>query len=149
MFKALYVITKAGMPLFIYEPEHVSKTSEEARTLFSGMLTALMQFLIEVQVGEVKDFVTESNRVSISTTEEYAVVLVSDIAIKISDEDVTLLLDRARAELSLILHNKSPMSVVSNELDDIFNETFKRIVENWEKEISKSEASKKMQKSLW
>ncbi|MCE7733984.1 MAG: hypothetical protein GPJ54_03840 [Candidatus Heimdallarchaeota archaeon] len=149
MFKALYIITRAGMPLFIYEPEHVNKTSEEAQTLFSGMLTALMRFLVEVEVGEVKDFVTESNRVSISTTDDYAVVLVSEMATNLSDEDISLLLDRSRAEISLILQNKSPMSVVTNALDDLFNSVFERIIADWKKEISKSVASKKMQKSLW
>ena len=149
MFKALYVITKAGIPLFIYEPEHVNKTSEEAKALFSGMLTALMQFLVEVQVGEIKDFKSESNRVSISTTAEYAIVVVSDLSTKLSEEDLSLLLERSRAEISLMFHNKSPLSVISIELDELFPSTFKRIVSNWEKEILKSEASKKMQKSLW
>lgn len=149
MFKALYVITKAGIPLFIYEPEHVRKTSEEAKTLFSGMLTALMKFLIEVEVGEVQDFVTESNRVSISSTTEYAIVLVSDIKTKLKDEDINTLLERAGSEITFILHNKTPLSVITAEMDELFNMTFKRITENWQKEISKTEASKKMHKSLW
>ena len=150
MFKELYVISKAGIPLHFYQKGASQNPTEGRTTLFSGIISAIMKFLVEVDVGDVKNFITESNQISISSAPNFAIILINDINAKINEQDVTDLFTRLSSEIGLALIDYDDgMHISDEETINKLNDIFQRIIPAWENEAKKSQAAKRLKKSLW
>lgn len=150
MFKELYVISKAGIPLHFYHQGASQNPTEGRTTLFSGIISAIMKFLVEVDVGDVKNFVTESNQISISSASNFAIILISDINAKLNEQDVNDLFNKLTNEIGLALIDYEDGTHISDEETIMkLNNIFERVIPAWENEVKKSEAAKRLKKSLW
>ncbi|MBY9001056.1 MAG: hypothetical protein KGD64_09090 [Candidatus Heimdallarchaeota archaeon] len=148
MIRAFYILTPGGVPIFYYDPVEKKDALDEA-ILFTGLITAIQNFLIEVEIGAPKQFTTNTREVYIETTNCFGLVLVKDQSDEITSDDVEKLLKTLVKKLDILIPDEPSCDFV----DDAERLQIRRIVEKilpeWENTIKESKAVKKMREGLW
>ena len=78
MIKSLYIVTPGGTPIYFYDPIKGKDQLADA-ILFTGLITAIQNFMVEIRIGEAQKFSTSKNEVHIKTTSCFGVVLIKEI----------------------------------------------------------------------
>ncbi|MHA2251543.1 MAG: hypothetical protein ACXAD7_14360 [Candidatus Kariarchaeaceae archaeon] len=151
MLTALYIISKGGIPLHIYNPTvSISDDNDHAAILFSGIISAIQNFLIEINIGEARSFTTATHNINIFSRDNYACVVINELDDEYSEKQIASLFDSVTVEVDLILKDFDQAKVVNTpEVDGLLGMAISRIVSIWKKENSESKASKKLKNSLW
>ncbi|MHA1347684.1 MAG: hypothetical protein ACTSVO_09690 [Candidatus Heimdallarchaeaceae archaeon] len=148
MIRAFYILTPGGIPVFYYNPVEKKDALSDA-ILFTGLITAIQNFLIEVEIGAPKQFTTNTREVYIETTDCFGLVLVKDQMDEISADDVQQLLALLVKKLDSIIPDKQTCDVVDETERRQIREIVDKILLEWKNTIKGSKASKKMKEGLW
>ena len=148
MIRALYILTTGGVPVFYYDPVEKKDAISEA-ILFTGLITAIQNFLIEVEIGAPKQFTTNTREVYIETTSCFGLVLVKDQSDEITSEDVETLLKMLVKKLDIVIPNEKSCDYIDDKERDNIRKIVEKILPEWEKTIKQSKASKSMKEGLW
>ncbi len=148
MIRAFYILTPGGIPVFYYDPVEKKDALADA-ILFTGLITAIQNFLIEVEIGAPKQFTTNTREVYIETTSCFGLVLVKDQNDDISANDVQHLLSSLVNRLDLVMPDKQSCDLVDDTERRQIREIVDKILVDWKKIIKESKASKKMKEGLW
>ncbi|MHA1202859.1 MAG: hypothetical protein ACTSQ4_10090 [Candidatus Heimdallarchaeaceae archaeon] len=148
MIRAFYILTPGGIPVFYYDPVEKKDALADA-ILFTGLITAIQNFLIEVEIGAPKQFTTNTREVYIETTNCFGLVLVKDQKDDISADDVQQLLKLLVNKLDGIIPDKQTCDVVDDTERRQIREIVDKILADWKEIIKESKASKKMKEGLW
>ncbi|MCE7734914.1 MAG: hypothetical protein GPJ54_08565 [Candidatus Heimdallarchaeota archaeon] len=145
----LYIISNGGLPLFIYPKEQNVEASDGKNTLFAGILSALLKLLVEVEIGEVEQLITKSNTIYIHSSNIYSIICILKREHGIDESDIYTLLRSTMDEISLLTLDREQFSLITPNLEILFENAFNRLVKQWERETASSTISKLMQQSLW
>ncbi len=148
MIRAFYILTPGGIPVFYYDPVEKKDALADA-ILFTGLITAIQNFLIEVKIGSPKQFTTNTREVYIETTDCFGLVLVKDQKDEISTDDVQQLLKLLVTKLDGLIPDKQSCDVVDDTERRQIREIVDKILVDWKNIIKESKASKKMKEGLW
>ena len=148
MIRAFYILTPGGIPVFYYDPVEKKDALADA-ILFTGLITAIQNFLIEVEIGAPKQFTTNTREVYIETTNCFGLVLVKDQNDDISADDVQQLLTLLVNRLDLVMPDKQSCDLVDDTERRQIREIVDKILLKWKNTIKESKAVKKMKEGLW
>ncbi|MCG3225044.1 MAG: hypothetical protein H7647_11295 [Candidatus Heimdallarchaeota archaeon] len=148
MIRAFYILTPGGIPVFYYDPVEKKDALADA-ILFTGLITAIQNFLVEVEIGAPKQFTTNTREVYIKTTDCFGLVLVKDQKDDISTDDVQQLLKLLVNKLDGLIPDKQSCDVVDDTERRQIREIVDKILVYWKEIIKESKASKKMKEGLW
>ncbi len=146
MIKGLYVISQAGVPIYSYNENE----TEDQDILFSGLITAIKKFLEEINVGQVRQFTTESHIIQIYSNAGYAVVFIFDLSSGIDAESGKKLYNTILEQLGdSIKMFEEAGTHFTDELETLLSLTISQSLAIWKEYIAQSKVSKKIQESLW
>ena len=127
MINALYIISPGGVPVYFYNP--ITREDELADAiLFSGLISAIRNFLVETKIGEPEKFTTKSNAVYLEATQCFAVVLIKDIDDSIPSKEVKELLTALTSEISSFLPDDQSCNVVEEEEAEVIRNIADKIM---------------------
>ena len=127
MINALYIISPGGVPVYFYNP--ITREDELADAiLFSGLIAAIRNFLVETEIGEPEQFTTKSNAVFLEATNCFAVVLIKDIDDSIPSKEVKGLLSTLTTEISSILPDDQACNILEEEEAEIIRNIADKIM---------------------
>ncbi len=148
MIEALYIISQDGIPIYSYS--EMNSTGMDIDVLFSGLITAIKKFLIEINVGEVQQFATESHQVQIYSKQNYAVVFIFNTEGNITKEKGERLYSIIHEELGDSLEMfEASKGDLGNELNTLLTIAVSKSLEKWKRYLKQSEVQKKIRESLW
>ncbi len=151
MSLSLFIITHSGLPLYTYVTEgKVDDSTNEV--LFSGMISAILSFLGESNVGAAKSFTTETKFIYIRRLERFALISLTPIDDKkYTNENLDKLLVRLETLINFILtkFKDSELPYKSGEISETLNEPIAEIINKWEKELKQSKASRTFKNGIW
>jgi len=148
MIRAFYILTPGGVPVFYYDPVEKKDALADA-ILFTGLITAIQNFLIEVEIGAPKQFTTNTREVYIETTNCFGLVLVKDQKDGISADDVQHLLASLVKKLDLFMPDKQSCELVDDTERRQIREIVDKMLLEWKNTVKESKAAKKMKEGLW
>lgn len=148
MIRAFYILTPGGVPVFYYDPVEKKDAISEA-ILFTGLITAIQNFLIEVEIGAPKQFSTKTREVYIETTSCFGLVLVKDQNDEITPAEVEDLLQMLIKDLDIIIPDEQSCDIIDDEERLKIRKIVDNILSKWEKSTKQSKAVKKMKEGLW
>jgi len=131
MIKSLYIISPGGVPVYFYDP--ISGTDKLADAiLFSGLIAAIRNFLVEVDIGEPEQFTTKRSEVYLEATNCFAVVLIKEVGDGISPKTVKELISELTSEISKLLPNDQACNVIEEDEAEIIRGMADIILKKWE-----------------
>ncbi len=150
MIQALYIISKSGIPLCSFV---VSEEKAPDPLLFSGLLSAIRSFLLDTNVGELKQFITHSTEVYIEVLkaiddengDHYGIVLLKDSDQNIPDDLIKLLIANISTNLDILkdkIHDYK-------ELEDELRSIILPLIKDWEDLIKEDKIVKRLKEGLW
>ena len=149
MLSGLYIISNSGIPL--YHQNELNFMFGEGNTdndiLFSGLITAVQKFLVEIHVGEAKSFMTDNYNLNIYSEDHFAYVFIVDKKSSISS--LGTLHKRLNAQIKPLLQDNENLDLISNNIRSLIKLGVSKVLSEWIKEEEESSASKKAKESLW
>ncbi|MFW9852754.1 MAG: hypothetical protein ACFFDS_07425 [Candidatus Thorarchaeota archaeon] len=131
MIKSLYIISPGGVPVYYYDPASGTDKLADA-ILFSGLISAIRNFLVEVDIGEPEQFTTKSNEVYLEATNCFAVVLIKEIGDGIPSRIVKELISELTSEISKLLPDDQACNVIEEDEAEIINGMANIIIKKWQ-----------------
>jgi hypothetical protein len=130
MIKSLYIISPGGVPVYFYDP--VSGTDKLADAiLFSGLIAAIRNFLVEVDIGEPEQFTTKSSEVYLEATNCFAVVLIKEVGDEIPPRIVKELISELTSEISKLLPDDQACNVLEEDEAELIKGMADIILKKW------------------
>ncbi len=127
MINALYIISPGGVPVYFYNP--ITREDQLADAiLFSGLIAAIRNFLVETNIGEPEQFTTKSNAVYLEATNCFAVVLIKDIDDSIPSSEVKDLLSALTTEIGKFLPDDQACNVLEEEEAEMIRDIADKIM---------------------
>ena len=78
MITALYIMSPGGIPVYYYD--RITKEDKLSDAiLFTGLLTAIKNFMSETEVGEPERVSTSTREIYLKNTSCFSVVLIKDL----------------------------------------------------------------------
>ena len=148
MIRAFYILTPGGVPIFYYDPVEKKDAISDA-ILFTGLITAIQNFLIEVEIGAPKQFTTNTREVYIEATTCFGLVLVKDQNDGTTAEEIQQLLGYLIQKLNFIIPDEQYCEYIDDTERRQIREVVDKILFDWTETIEQSKASKKMKEGLW
>ena len=152
MLQAIYVMSKTGTPLYVYNeiPIDDSEESDMNAILFSGLFSAIQAFLNEITIGEAEQFSTKYSELFIKSTEDIAVVVIASKNTSYTKEEVELLQQEVLDKVQSVISDAAIEDPGVGELvEQLFDPIIKQIIRAWKEKVEQSKAVKKMRESLW
>ncbi|MHA1684793.1 MAG: hypothetical protein ACTSYD_00145 [Candidatus Heimdallarchaeaceae archaeon] len=147
MIHAIYIINRAGIPL--YYKETLDNASDITRaTLFSGVISAIQSLLKDMEIGEATEVSTKAYDILLEVAADFAVVLVLNPC---NDEDKKKLrkeLAKLTTKVSFGFKNITESNLTKKE-EELLNDLTNDFMVKCEKILSASEATKRLRESLW
>ncbi len=153
----VYIIDESGIPLLYLDNPLKTKSTKitpdmPEEFLFSGLVTAIMSFLEEMNQGKLKGFQTEKSNIFIYKLKTFSVIVVTDLNANIRVEELTELLKQLSLEVSFKLNsvpNQQEVWIVDeSELKDLEDRIVQLLTE-WSTKKNEDPAVKKVRDSLW
>lgn len=147
MIKSLYIVTPGGTPLYYFDAVEGKEQLADA-ILFTGLITAIQNFMVEIKIGNPQKFSTTTSEVYIETTKCFGVVLIKEVEDKISSSIVKTFLSELVNQLKEIIPEEDACSYVDDELGKEIRVKIESLFPRLEK-IKEEEITEKMKENLW
>lgn len=147
MIKALYVISRSGIPLIFIDYNKKSQMGNQ-ETLFAGVITAIQSVMQNLDAGAAQFFETNKNEVYIELTEKFAIALIRDRKQKVDHKYFQDMLQKIATKLAFE-HSIDEDTLLTKEDEDVITSTINDILDETVVQITKTEAAKKISDSLW
>ncbi len=132
MIRSLYIMSPGGVPVYYYD--RIMKEDKIADAiLFTGLITAIKNFMVETDVGEPEVFSTKTREVFLETTDCFTVALIKDTDDNISSKTVKELLSKLTSDLYFVLGGKEACNVIDVEQAEMVKDIADIIIPQWEK----------------
>ncbi|MHA1954195.1 MAG: hypothetical protein ACW96U_09655 [Candidatus Heimdallarchaeaceae archaeon] len=145
MIRSLYIMSPGGVPVYYYDRIQQEDKVAEA-ILFTGLITAIKNFMVEVDVGEPEIFSTKTREVYLEATDCFSVALIKDVDDNISSTIVKELLSNLTTELYFVLGDDQACNVIDLEQAEMVKDIADMIIPDWEKKIELERKEKEEKK---
>jgi hypothetical protein len=135
-------MSPGGVPVYYYDRIQQEDKVAEA-ILFTGLITAIKNFMIETDVGEPEVFSTKTREVYLEATDCFSVALIKDVDDNISPKTVKDLLSNLTTELYFVLGDDEACNVIDLEQAEMVKDIADLIIPEWEKKIESKSKEKK------
>ncbi|MCG3221165.1 MAG: hypothetical protein H7641_07260 [Candidatus Heimdallarchaeota archaeon] len=134
MIRSLYIMSPGGVPVYYYD--RIQKEDKVAEAiLFTGLITAIKNFMVETDVGEPEVFSTKTREVYLEATDCFSVALIKDVNDNISSEIVKELLSNLTSELYFVLGDDQACNVIDLEQAEMVKDIADLVIPDWEEKI--------------
>ena len=127
-------MSPGGVPVYFYDRIQQEDKIAEA-ILFTGLITAIKNFMIETDVGEPEVFSTKTREVYLEATDCFSVALIKDVDDNISSITVKELLSNLTSELYFVLGDDQACNVIDLEQAEMVKDIADLVIPDWEKKI--------------
>ncbi len=148
MIKSFYILSVGGVPIYHYDPVE-KKDSVADAILFSGLITAIQNLMVEVKVGQPRTVTTESNEVYLETANCFGIVLIKQLEDEISPSDVKLMLSKLMERIKRIIPDEEACTYIEDEEREEIKKIVDEEITNWKETYKDSETIKEMKKGFW
>ena len=132
MIRALYIMSPGGVPVYYYDRiQQVDKIADAI--LFTGLITAIKNFMVEADVGEPEVFSTKTREVYLEATDCFSVALIKDVDDSISQTTVKELLSKLTSDLYFVLGDDEACNVIDIEQAEMVKDIADIVISEWEK----------------
>jgi hypothetical protein len=138
-------MSPGGVPVYYYDRIQQEDKVAEA-ILFTGLITAIKNFMVEVDVGEPEIFSTKTREVYLEATDCFSVALIKDVDDNISSTIVKELLSNLTTELYFVLGDDQACNVIDLEQAEMVKDIADMIIPDWEKKIELERKEKEEKK---
>jgi len=143
MIRSLYIMSPGGVPVYYYDRIKQEDKVADA-ILFTGLITAIKNFMVETDVGEPEVFSTKKREVYLEATDCFSVALIKDIEDEISSELVKELLSNLTSEIYFVLGDDEACNVIDLDQAEMVKDIADMVIPEWERKIeAKKEEEKK------
>ncbi len=138
-------MSPGGVPVYYYDRIQQEDKVAEA-ILFTGLITAIKNFMVETDVGEPEVFSTKTREVYLEATDCFSVALIKDVDDDISSKITKELLSNLTTELYFVLGDDQACNVIDLEQAEMVKDIADMIIPNWEKKIELERKEKEEKK---
>ena len=136
-------MSPGGVPVYYYDRIKQEDKVADA-ILFTGLITAIKNFMVETDVGEPEVFSTKKREVYLEATDCFSVALIKDIEDEISSELVKELLSNLTSEIYFVLGDDEACNVIDLDQAEMVKDIADMVIPEWERKIeAKKEEEKK------
>ena len=132
MIRALYIMSPGGVPVYYYDRIQQEDKIADA-ILFTGLITAIKNFMVEADVGEPEVFSTKTREVYLEATDCFSVALIKDVDDSISQTTVKELLSKLTSDLYFVLGDDEACNVIDIEQAEMVKDIADIVISEWEK----------------
>ncbi|MHA1197851.1 MAG: hypothetical protein ACTSQF_00640 [Candidatus Heimdallarchaeaceae archaeon] len=134
MITALYIMSPGGIPVYYYD--RISKEDKLTDAiLFTGLITAIRNFMTETQVGEPEQFSTSTREIYLKTTSCFSVVLIKESKDTIPADVIKNLISDLTSKIFEIIGDDEACNVLDEIQASMIRDISDIIIDEWEKEI--------------
>jgi hypothetical protein len=141
MIRALYIMSPGGVPVYYYDRIQQEDKMADA-ILFTGLITAIKNVMVEVDVGEPELFSTKTREVYLEATDCFTVALIKDVDDTISSEVVKKLLSKLTTDLYSVLGDDEACNVIDVEQAEMVKDIADLVIPEWENKTELEEKRK-------
>ena len=138
-------MSPGGVPVYYYDRIQQEDKVAEA-ILFTGLITAIKNFMVETDVGEPEVFSTKTREVYLEATDCFSVALIKDVDDDISSKITKELLSNLTTELYFVLGDDQACNVIDLEQAEMVKDIADMIIPDWEKKIELERKEKEEKK---
>ena len=119
--------------------------------LFSGLITAVQKFLVEINVGEAKSFSTDNFNLNIYSEDNFAYVFIVDKTSSVTQGSLSDLHKKLNSQIKPLLQDQNPenLDIISNNVSSLIKIGVSKVLSEWLRAEEETTASKKAKESLW
>ena len=125
-------MSPGGVPVYYYDRIQQEDKIADA-ILFTGLITAIKNFMVEADVGEPEVFSTKTREVYLEATDCFSVALIKDVDDSISQTTVKELLSKLTSDLYFILGDDEACNVIDIEQAEMVKDIADIVISEWEK----------------
>jgi len=134
MITALYIMSPGGLPVYYYN--RVSKEDKLSDAiLFTGLITAIRDFMTETQVGEPEQVSTSTREIYLKNTSCFSVVLIKELKDGIPIDIVKSLLSDLTTKIYNIIGDDESCNILDEIQASMIRDLSDLVIEEWEKEF--------------
>jgi hypothetical protein len=127
-------MSPGGVPVYYYDRIQQEDKVADA-ILFTGLITAIKNFMVETDVGEPEVFSTKTREVYLEATDCFSVALIKDVEDNISPKVVKELISDLTKELYFVLGDNEACNVIDLEQAEMVKDIADLVIPEWEKKI--------------
>lgn len=136
MIRSLYIMSPGGVPVYYYDRIKQEDKIADA-ILFTGLITAIKNFMIETDVGEPEIFSTKKREMHLEITDCFSVALIKDLDDGVSSKIIKELLSNLTEEIYFILGGDQVCNVIDVEQAEMVRDIADLIIPEWEEKIER------------
>ena len=125
-------MSPGGVPVYYYDRIQQEDKIADA-ILFTGLITAIKNFMVEADVGEPEVFSTKTREVYLEATDCFSVALIKDVDDSISSTTVKELLSKLTSDLYFVLGDDEACNVIDIEQAEMVKDIADIVIPEWEK----------------
>jgi len=134
MITALYIMSPGGLPVYYYDRVNKEDRLSDA-ILFTGLITAIKNFMTETQVGEPEQVSTATRELYLKNTSCFSVVLIKELKDGIPIDIVKNLLTDLTTKIYDIIGDDEACNVMDEIQASMIRDLSDLVIEEWEKEF--------------
>lgn len=127
-------MSPGGVPVYYYD-RILQEDKVADAILFTALITAIKNFMIETDVGEPEVFSTKTREVYLESTDCFSVALIKDVDDTIHTTIVKGLLSDLTSELYFVLGDDQACNVIDLEQAEMVKDIADLVINEWEKKI--------------
>ena len=148
MIKSFYIVSAGGVPIYHYDLIEKKDAIADA-ILFSGLITAIQNLMVEVEIGQPRQVTTESNEVYLETAKCFGVVLIKELGDEFSTADVKKMLSNLMEEIKKIIPDEEACTYLDDEERVEIIKIVDKEILNWTELYKETDSIKEMKKGFW
>ena len=134
MITALYIMSPSGIPVYYYDRVNNEDKLSEA-ILFTGLITAIKNFMAETQVGEPEQVSTSTREIYLKNTSCFSVVLIKELKDSVPSNIVKNLISDLTAKIYEIIGDEEACNLVDEIQATMVRDIADLVIGDWEKEV--------------
>ena len=133
MITALYIMSPGGLPVYFYDRVKEEDKLTDA-ILFTGLITAIKNFMTETHVGEPEQLSTSTREIYLKNTSCFSVVLIKETKDDILSSAIKQLLTDLTDKIYEIIGDEEACNVIDEIQATMVRDIADIIISQWERE---------------
>lgn len=153
MVEAVYILNNSGIPILsMVQPlkESVSDNQDAESYLFSGILSAIMSIMEEINAGMLKKINTDRRYIHLYRNNDFSIAIITNLDDTLEDSVVEEIFSQIETEIFFFLDkSKENISLISDSEWEVLEKKILSIIRNTYSDQEDQQAIKRIKESLW
>ena len=134
MITALYIMSPSGIPVYYYDRKKQEDKLTDA-ILFTGLITAIQNFMEATNVGEPEQFTTSTREIYLESTSCFSVVIIKELNDAIVDIQVKKLLSDLTRQIYDVIGDEEACNALDEVQGSIIKDLSDLIISEWKNKV--------------